>query len=263
MIKEDKRNGFGLKYGQGPNEPVDFYEPWFDYAEMLAPAAGESLVLGGEPGAGKSHIAEDIFRIGYEEGSSVAFISTHINSGSASGRGATSEIMQFMATAAHCDEKAVVVLDNFDFLVYSGGKRKRRSEPKIRDYFEHMSGLVLGAVDAGCAITATVHNDSWLENHTKWTPTSLLDDYDDLLSELGEVTSFKGEVNSLNAIELLQRRGFDADLAGYIAMELCANNGLFFRQAHHIDPIIIQEQGVVAAMEVVKAKKQEMIDGVQ
>lgn len=260
MITEDRRNGYGLRYGHNPNGHDQVYTPWFDYSPDLAPESGDCLVLGGEPGAGKSHITEDIFQIGYGQGKEVVFLSTHINSGSRKGAEKTAEVLK---AATDRGEEALLVLDNFDFLIYSGGKKKRRTQTELREYFGRMSTQILSSRDSGCSIAATVHSKEWLVNHTKWTPPELIGEFGIILTEFGGIRPFTGEISMSNATDLLVRRGISVASAEDIARNLYENNGLCFRQAHHIDPAIIEAKGVEAAMNIVDAKKQAMIDAVQ
>jgi hypothetical protein len=260
MIHRINNNSFGLTYGVIFSEEATDTNYWFEYAPDYLERIQSSgpMILGGEPGAGKSHIASDVVNAAHEEGSAFLMIACHINGGSLKGRNDTIESLK---TAQDIGREAVVVFDNFDFAVYTGAVKRRKSNAKVAEYCRFITDSALTCADAGCSVLATVHTEEWRRNHSQ-APTEVFDQFNKAVSELNGIIDFTGVLSVNNAINILLRRGIPIDEASEIANQLERNNGLLFRQAYHIDPDVIIRKGVIAAMsEVDKLKNQKIVGG--
>ncbi|HRV75898.1 MAG: hypothetical protein H6799_00655 [Candidatus Nomurabacteria bacterium] len=254
-----RKNGYGLAYGVLENdETPSSYDPWFhnwrDHSGALSSFGG--LVLGGAPGAGKSHITQDVYRGHYVEGSPVAMISCHINSGSISGRSFTETLIKELGDVAG----AMLVVDNLDFMVYTGGAKRRRSDKKTCEYAQFMDTLVRRAMANGCCVLATVHSELWRQNHSE-APQDIWDMYEELIMDLGGEKVFRGEIDFYNAVDTLLRRGVPFALARDIAEALEDKERLVFRQAHHIKPDTFVNLGIEEAIKEVNDLRDKKIKG--
>lgn len=261
MLVHLKQNGFGLRYGahieQAP--PARSMPLWFDDSpEMFAQIqSGQPLVLGGEPGAGKSHIASDIFESGYASELGCFMLSCHINTSNLKGRETTEETFK---TAQELGEESVIVLDNLDFAIYTGGTRRRRSNRQTAEYCDFISRSALQSLDAGCRILATVHSDAWRGNHSDALPETK-NAYHTLISQLGGEQTFTGSMTAGNVERILGYRGIASSTAASIAGELHTLDELNFRNAYHINPDTYNEHGISAAVACVRAVMQQKIAG--
>jgi len=259
MIVNLRQNGFGLSYNAGPDADPTAYEPWFDDAgqQLEALINDGAQVLGGEPGAGKSHIAADMFQAADAAGMASHMLASHINAGSMAGR---EETQAMLTRTRDAGEEGLLVIDNFDFMLYTGARKRRRSDAKVREYAGFLGPAVLDCHDAGCKIVATVHSDEWRDNHSQ-APEEAKRYYADLVDNLGGETVFTGAISQANAERLLLRREVDPDLAADIAAELARVDGLLFRQAHHINPLVFAEAGIEAAVTAVNQLRDQKIAG--
>jgi hypothetical protein len=259
MIVEQKKNGFGLRYGVAFGGEPDLHEPWFDdHKDLIEDVfTTGAVVLSGEPGAGKSHITQDVFYGAYSAGKAVCMVSCHVNAGSVIGRTVTQETFD---TAADIGEDCLVVADNLDYLVYTGAVKRRRTDAKVVKYAEFMTDNLLRLRESGCAIFATVHTDLWRDNHSS-APGSVRAQYDTLVGLLGGESIFAGDVSQANATRLLCRRGTEPMVAAAIAADLAKIGALQFRQANHISVETYQKFGIQRATASVEAVKQHKIAG--
>lgn len=259
MLVKLRQNGYGLEYGACFSGEQDDYNPWFDDANQQFSKLMEthSQVMSGEPGAGKSHITTDLFRAAYSGGMMSCMLACHINSGSMAGRQTTQEML---TTAKEAGEECLVVVDNLDFMIYSGSRKKRRSDAKLAEYADFVGGALLDCLDADCTVLATVHSDEWRARHSR-APETLWQRYQKVVTSLGGEQPFAGTITSTNAERLLLRRNIEPELAASITGELTRVGALLFRQAHHISPSIFTEQGIEAAVEAVDKFKDQKIAG--
>lgn len=259
MIVQRRQNGFGLRYGLRFDEASVAYEPWFDNYEDYADDAFKegAVVLAGEPGAGKSHITEDVLLGTYNLGRPVCMVSCHINSGNRIGRQATQETFQ---AAADMASDCLVIIDNLDYLVYTGAVRRRRTNASVTEYAAFMTSEVARLQEMGCAILATIHTQEWRENHSQ-APSAIWAAYGETVASLGGEVTFTGVITEENAARLLRLRGIDTLTAADIARELKEADALYFRQAHHISPQTYQEGGIQAAITEVDEFKKRKITG--
>lgn len=260
MIVERRQNGYGLRYGAQFNDAAPpAYEPWFDDSGRYVGevVSSGSMVLSGEPGAGKSHITQDVLRGSYDIGKAVCMVSCHINSGSSLGRDFTQETFR---TAADIGSDCLVVVDNLDYLVYTGAVKRRRTNSKVEQFAEFMLGEIAHMRDSGCAIFATTHTQLWRENHSD-APIHVWKAYEAAVDALGGERTFTGAISKDNAQRLLKMRGIDQIAAAAVAEDLHSVGGLFFRQAHHLSIDTYNDKGIIAAVAEVESLKQQKIDG--
>lgn len=259
MLVKRRQNGYGLRYGVCFDTTPQAYEPWFDdHAKYIADAFRDgAVVLSGEPGAGKSHITEDAVFGSYAMGKAVCMVSCHINAWSRAGRDATQEVFD---TAGSLGSDCLVVIDNLDYLVYTGAIKRRRTNASTREYAAFITRNVTQLQDEGCAIFATVHSAAWRQNHSR-APQDVWNQYETLVAGLGGETVFTGSVTLENAERLLQLRGIDSSTSVAIAGELEQADALYFRQAHHLSVDTWQSQGIMAATAEVDAFKNQKIAG--
>lgn len=259
MEYEIRKNGFGLSYGLlADDEVAGYYQPWFhNWQEQVSGlSTSGSLVLGGAPGAGKSHITQDAYAGAYAEGRPVVMLSCHVNSGSTVGREFTETLLADLATS----EGPLLVLDNLDFMVYTGGAKRRRSDKKTGEYAEFVDRSVRRLRDVGCRVLTTVHSELWRQNHSA-APQGIWDIYEQLVVDLGGEKIFRGEIDMYNAADILLRRGIPFNIARDIAEALEDHSRLVFRQAHHINPDTFIEEGIVAAIKEVNELRDRKIAG--
>lgn len=259
MLVNRRENGFGIQYGARFDECTIPYEPWFDDRQQYLDRASNNgaVVLGGEPGAGKSHITADVFREAYDQGMYVCMISCHINAGGQAGRAQTHEILE---TAEDVGSECLVVIDNLDFMVYTGGLKRRRTNARVGEYATFLTEKVYAIEEAGCAVFATVHSDEWRNNHSQ-APEDIRSTYDQLVAQLGGEIEFTGEISLQNAERLLRNRGIPAELTSAIAQDLLHEGKLCFRQAHHLSLETYIAEGISAACEEVDTLKAHKIQG--
>lgn len=259
MEFEIRKNGLGVSYGLlADDEIAPDYQPWFyDWQQQVSGLSSfGSLVLGGAPGAGKSHITQDVYRGVYAEGSPVAMLSCHINSGSLVGRDFTETLLGDLATT----DGSLLVLDNLDFMVYTGGAKRRRSDKKVGDYAEFIDSSVRKLRDVGCRVLTTVHSELWRQNHSAASQ-GIWDIYEQLVADLGGERMFRGEIDIYNAVDILLRRGIAFNIARDISEALEDRGRLVFRQAHHINPETFIELGIDAAIKDVNDLRDKKIEG--
>lgn len=259
MIANLNRNGYGLQYGIRFDEDPLIGRFWFDYAdEYLDRLTTEGpIILGGEPGAGKSHIASDVLVAAHDADKAFLMIACHINGGNLKGREQTNESLR---TAQELGEDAIVIFDNFDFAVYTGAAKRRKSDAKVSEFCEFITVAAQSCADAGCGVMATVHTDEWRANHSA-APIEVFDMFDSAVSSLNGIQDFTGDMTIENAVRILTERGISAIDATRIASELEENGGLCFRQAYHINPDKIVNNGIVQAMLDVEDLKNRKIAG--
>ena len=253
------QNGYGLRYGTRFDDTTRREDLWFNYApKMFSELQSEQvLILSGEPGAGKSHITADLFDEAFAHDMGVFMLSSHINGGNMKGRAATAECFE---TAQELGSDALVIVDNFDFAIYTGGHKKRKTNKQTDEYCRFITSSVVDCADAGCLVLGTIHSDSWRDNHSNAHPeTKQL--YQDTITKLGGATTFLGLVTEQNAVQIIQRRGIDLETAQAIARELKIHEALEFRQAHHINPDVWREQGAEVAIQQVNNLKDQKIAG--
>jgi hypothetical protein len=259
MLLHLKQNGFGLRYGAAFECPLPTGNLWFDTAPQMFNeiAADQPLVLGGEPGAGKSHIADDILKTSYASGLGCFMLSCLINCNNLKGRAETEATF---ATAQDLGQDCMIVLDNLDFTIYTGGLRRRRSNRVAAEYCDYISSATLRSLDAGCRILATVHSDEWRDNHSDALPKTKTA-YGALVQALGGEKQFTGAMSYDNAVRIIGNRGIDPSTTIAIADALRDNDGLNFRNARHIDPGTFASQGASAALHSVRETMLRKIAG--
>lgn len=254
------KNGFGLKYI--PADVRADYTPWFDdYGKYLTRLEeGDNLLLSGEPGAGKSHIVEDIRESTAKElGKDCLQIALHINGSNPRGRKTTLQLIEVLKA-----NKGILVVDNADYVVYTGGnKKRRRSMPRTLDYINFIQKIVSGLLNSDARIFATCHTPEWRENHSRLTsPESIFNDTypDSFLSKV----NFNGSMSLENVIRILQRRGLEPPEAERLGEIMQGLGSLTFRNAFHIDLSNVQNAdpaNVTLAIEAVQNVKNIKIVG--
>lgn len=259
MLVDIRRNGYGLQYGSRFPGKSETYNPWFDNAghQFATLMEDRSQVLGGEPGAGKSHIAEDVFNAAYSAGMMSCMVACHINRGGMAGRSNTEEVL---ATARDAGGDCVVVVDNLDYMIYTGSGKKRATANRVNEYADFISGALQECKDADCLVMATTHSDEWRVNHSQ-APENAWEKYTSLVTALGGIVDFPGTITEVNAERILLRRNIVPHLANVIARDLSDADALLFRQAHHIDPVLYEEEGIGVAIAAVDYLKDQKIHG--
>lgn len=259
MIVTLKQNGYGLRYGTTFEEKRETVALWFDSAPELFMSLQEtqSITLSGEPGAGKSHIAEDIFRLALAEGLGAVMLSTHINAGSQKGRATTSETL---ATAEALGDEAVVIFDNLDFAIYTGGSKKRRTKKQTVEYCDFITESYSRCIDAGCIVLATIHSEEWRTHHSE-APIDAKAKFATTIEQYGGAELFSGCISAENVYRLLCERGIASTTASAITNDLDEIGFLTFRQAYHIDPEVYKDAGIVSAVKRVEQLKEQKIQG--
>lgn len=259
MIVDLRKNGFGLTYGQRMPEELIDQEVWFDNTptEFQKLLHQQAIVYMGEPGAGKSHISEDIINTGLANDMACLMIACHINGNNLKGRDATVSALE---DARLAKAETIVVFDNFDFAVYTGGARKRKTNQQVEEYCNFITTAALNCLDAGCHVLATTHDSAYRNNHSD-AKQSVIDRFNNCIEVMGGSTEFTGNITKENAIRILVNRGIDHNLADMIAGELEFNEALCFRQVYHIDPELFIKEGTTSAIAVIDKLKQDKISG--
>ena len=254
------KNGYGLKYI--PADTKSDSTPWFDdYDKYLTQLAqGNNLLLSGEPGAGKTHIAEDVREGASRElGKACLQIAMHINGSNPKGQETTLQLIEELKA-----ERGILVVDNADYIVYTGGNNKsRRSMPRVLGYIDFIQEIVSDLLRSETRIFATCHTQEWRDNHSRLeSPESVFNDTypDSFFSRI----PFSGSMNLENVIRILQRRGLEqpeAERLGKIMEDL---GSLSFRNAFHIDLNSVQNadpENMTLAIEAVQEVKNIKIAG--
>ena len=258
MIYSNKLNGYGLLYGQGQNDCDAQYVPWFDDRTDYVSALEETgLLLSGEPGAGKSHIAEDVLQDSLRFGKDCLQIICHINGSSEKGR---SETQKLVTQLAQAKENGALVLDNADYVVYTGGRRKKISNAKSARYRSFLRNVIETSYDAGTHIFATSHTAMWRQNHSSIPETE--DAFYGIFPRGAVVEKeFTGSMTASNVYRILCLRGVESTKAQQITNVLQSLGSLSFRNAYHIETQETTPEAVAEAVHKVDDIKNQKIIG--
>lgn len=239
--------------------PVKPYEPWFDYADDLVKLVGEvgSVAVYGGPGAGKSHITEDILVSSYHSGKPTLMVACHVNANHPKGREFTDEAIK---TAA--DIGAIVIFDNLDYAVYTGGKFRRRSNTKALEEVRVQESRVSLLCEHGANVMATLHTSEWRRNHSGL-PEEEIQRFEQFVKNNFKVQlEFTGELGRPNAKRILLRRGASQAEAQTLVEELDRLSALTFRNTFHIDiGAALSDGAEVAIRRVSELQQQKLIGG--
>lgn len=256
---DNKLNEFGLKFGEGLDDYSSEYKPWFfDYSKYQGALANSSgILLSGEPGAGKSHIVDDVFNGALGKDKNCLLIRCHINGSSRKGRDYTTTLIEQLIESGN----GLLILDNVDFSIYTGS-RNNRSKAKVKEYGQFLKQVIDLSMSQSLSMFATCHNKEWRNSHSsiaeheKW--------FTDLLpSYYFNKEFFDGNISLLNAVDILVRKGYALDKSTQIAQSLQDLGGLSFRNAYHMDAHSPDISDVRVALDQIETTKQQKIAGVK
>jgi hypothetical protein len=255
----NKLNGFGLTYGSSLDENVSSFSPWFDdyetYVNTMVDAP--AVLLSGEPGAGKSHIAEDVVQASRMVGKECLQIWCHINGSSIKGRSKTEELLARLIQAR---SEGVLVLDNLDYAVYTGGNRKnKRSISKALAYKDFLKNVVGQAVESDVNVLATGHTPQWRAYHSRIPQAE--DEFNSILPAATHHITFTGVMTEENVRRILVQRNILPADAATIAQRMHALGRLTFRNAYHIDPQDTTPAAIDTALQTVEEIKNQKLHG--
>jgi len=254
----NNRNGYGITYGNSLDTHAEAYVPWFDDYETIVEAMQNApMLLSGEPGAGKSHIAEDIIVASRKSGKESLQIWCHINGSSTKGREMTERLIGQLLEAR---SDGVLVLDNIDHAVYTGGNRKnKRSNHKALEYGKFLGEVMQEATSNDVQILATGHTPQWRQNHSRLEGVESV--FRDMLPDTMQEIQFTGVMSEDNVQRILEQRGIDREFATMITRRLRTLGELSFRNAYHITPVGVTQEAIDEAVKDVSAVKNEKLHG--
>lgn len=259
MYYNNRSNGFGLTYGNSLEGGATNFVPWFDsYKAYIRTMEDESAVLlSGEPGAGKSHITEDVVMASRAMGRDCLQVWCHINGSSKKGRTKTEELLAELLQAR---SEGVLVLDNVDYAVYTGGNRKyKRSNSTALAYRDFLKEVIAQTVDSEVSVFATGHTKDWRYNHSR-IPDVEAEFMHMLPADICHIT-FSGAMTEDNVRRILEQRDYPPEEAANIASALHSLGQLSFRNAFHIRPLDTSEASIVSALQAVEDVKNQKMHG--
>lgn len=168
----NRRAGHGYEvYISHDNDDIDtsnalLVTPMFSEVNAI----GEVAVLGagpllveGEPGAGKSHLIDDLtVAYGAESDTSFALLKLHINGSNKYGIDHFREATEALFSS---DTQKLVVIDNVDYIGYKGHRRQALVTEHSRQALELMSEM---AEDPTITLIGVAHDDEWREGNWRW-----------------------------------------------------------------------------------------------
>ena len=206
----DKRNGQGFVYVPD-GDSAEFSEELFpdDVDEIFQMVIGEAdcLVEAG-PGAGKSHLVNDMRARCHDLGMASLTLYAHINGGSKQG---VANALHVLDSFANMDaEDSVLLIDNVDYYGYSKRDIKRRYR-LAKEHTQVALYLMEWLSDSQAPpVMATSHNGDWRETHwlygKKYEVDEVTDKAEQLLDSFGARYYFSGELSDEVATGLLMRR---------------------------------------------------------
>ncbi len=243
VVVEDKTNGNGyLAYS--PSRPKTVAEfradldacvtPRFtEFGEILDLAIDNgSVLLEGEPGAGKSNICQDIERCGRQLGIPLLRITVHINAGTTRTTGNTLALIDRFRNMP-AERQGLFILDNVDYVGYRGSSRTRRN---AAEYAETIVPELIKTIDDDSTLAVgTAHDEQWRENKWQWNDPAIDQPASELMEAYRAKRRFLGQMSQQSIIELLEQRGVETGLAEVTAQELCLRGLQSFFYAFHID----------------------------
>jgi hypothetical protein len=209
-ILENPRNGNGY-WAFVPEEPSSFA----DHVELMG-ADGEfletkevldtafengSVLVRGEPGAGKSHLVREIQTLAVANNVPVFCLTTHISAGKATGIENAREPFAAFSEAVGEDGEGVVILDNIDYLGYRGTSRTRGASTKFANAASEFMDELLA--DGRFAVVGTAHNDEWREAHWKWDDPAIDDKAKEVLDKFDSEVVFEGKMSLMGLVHVI------------------------------------------------------------
>lgn len=251
MYIENFSNGHGYAYAV-PMETTAFTGNGLESAFCEMPEIVDdatthgSVLIEGEPGAGKSHIIQELG--GYCLANNVPFlqIAVHINAGTVTHASETVGLLQeFRNTAS--ESPAVCLIDNVDF---AGFRNANRKTGKAITYAEAVVPELIRTVqDPNITTFGTAHSPEWRDRRWRWPAESeprVIPPARQFMEAFGSTRRFEG-IMTLDVLErLLRQRDIEATKALKIALALGSMGAGKFVYARHIDPDVFMDDPSIA-----------------
>ncbi len=217
----NRRAGHGyevfLPQTGGPLEPHDTLPPtpMFAEASTIGRVAAEGpgpLLVEGEPGAGKSHLIDDLtITHGVEANTAFALLKLHIN-------GANKEGIRHFREATDAfrghDNKKLVVIDNVDYIGYKGHRRQALVTEHSQQALEVMSEL---AADPSVTLIGIAHDDEWREGNWRWPKEHAISGFaQEALRLFTNRHSFQGHLTEDGLADIVAQRQLSDDFVAEI-----------------------------------------------
>lgn len=189
-----------------PQNPQGFSEQMFedldrttfkDVPDIITTALEEgSVFVQGEPGSGKSHLVDDLTMACAANNVPYATLTMHINGGKADGPANAREMFdRFRELLGDTPgRRALVVIDNVDYLAYKG----HRSGGRARQYAGEMDELLTELVsDPRLVMVGTGHDDAWREGRWGWNDEVINSHAQHAIELFGSRVVFEGRLSLL------------------------------------------------------------------
>lgn len=254
----DRRNSQGLIRGwhTGELERPTIYFPDFVDETLDLVDQQKNLLIEGEPGVGKSHLAHDLVIAGSEAGLVTGGIVTHINGGSK--RGVSNALDFFDQLRQRSSGNGLLVVDNIDFFGYSGNSGKRGYG--LAEAHLTVAREIKSMVDDpdDLTVVGVGHTSLWRIHH--WGFGERRGDQEDaitpvitdLLLAFDEIRDFEGIISAGVAKHLLRRRHpeISCEAATDIVEQVHELVGrLTFKHLYHLDPAAPSVQSEIDRIE--------------
>lgn len=212
----NRRAGHGYEvFIPDSGEYLDFPDakpamPMFTEASTIGAIALQNsgpLLVEGEPGAGKSHLIDDLtITYGAEVDMPFALLKLHING--ANKHGITHFREATEAFRAQEGQK-LVVIDNVDYIGYKGHRRQALVAEHSRQALETMSEL---AEDPTVTLIGIAHDDEWREGNWRWPQDHIISGFaQDALKLFTQRHGFEGYLTSHGLEDIATQRHLSED----------------------------------------------------
>lgn len=252
-VQENRKNGFGY-YMYLPAETQSFSEAipelekraFTELPEILEQLKeSHRVLLGGEPGSGKSHLISYLLVDCITNSVPVFALNVHINGGSRSGiDNIMPEIEQFRAKSKEA-KGGLLILDNIDFVGYKG---RSRGHGESVDYAKAFQPFIDSLFDDdNVYILATSHDEAWREGRWTWSDERIDMPARAVLDTFPVKLDFEGKMALSGLLEVIMKREFEYEQkegrsnkaslgdATKVMLELQSMNRANFFHANHLD----------------------------
>lgn len=243
-ISKNVRNGIGAIYETGPSDDLDnehilFNDEAVEFVD-IANTEGNCLVEG-IPGAGKTHLVNDIRRAIWQTGRPALTLKAHISGGSKKG-GENANYMMDVFAERHGSE-GIIVIDNVDYFGYSGGKNKRSYPMAEAQLIAANKIIELTTDDSAPGVIGLAHTEEWRQAHWQYSSRRGVDNDEvtpvahTIIKSFTERRQFNGTIDEDTAVAILQEKFPETETGTIdrtIKMLGKITNKLYFRHVNHL-----------------------------
>lgn len=205
------------------------YAPYF--FDVASDNPGSNVLIQGGPGAGKSHLAQDLLRSAVAFGRPMAVLKLHITCGKRFALEQTADqVEQFVAE--NVQDAPIVLLDNVDYFGYG----RSRNLAVSQDSIQYIGGVAKACMDdPKISVIGLAHTPLWRDTHWSKSRPEITEPAQEILDAMGEPTEFEGELDCASAWRYYRRTGMDAARALVLVKHLeVINETQVFRQVQHL-----------------------------